>query len=90
MNRFVYFIEHLTWILFFSIMLFSMLFISRVLVGDFVLTYPFMWPDSFDWLTNGYYLKDIITRNESVIEPTIRQPLLPVLIAIFGESNFWT
>ncbi len=44
--------------------------------GDLVRVYPFMWPDSFDWMVNGIYWMDVIAGSAPGAEPTIRQPLV--------------
>ncbi len=55
--------------------------------SDIVTNYPWMWPDSFDWIGNALYYLQTFGEGTSKISPTIRQPLFPLLL-ILGLKLF--
>ena len=61
------------------VVLFFLIALTR---ADLVNSYPFMWPDSFDWVINGVYYLELVRDGESSLSPTVRQPLFPLLICV--------
>lgn len=58
--------------------------------NDMIDSYPFMFPDSFDWITNALYYIEIYKYHLTPTFPTIRAPFFPLLIALtylIGLSN---
>lgn len=48
---------------------------------DLVENYPYMFPDSFDWITNGLYYLDLWWNGATPASPTIRHPLFSFLVS---------
>ncbi len=56
--------------------------ISYLATPDLVRNYPFMFPDSFDWISNSTYLLNLITGGMQIEAPTIRQPLFSIVLLL--------
>lgn len=52
----------------------------RLAGDDLIDSYPYLWPDSFDWLANGLYYYETFLLHKVSQVPTIRQPFFTFLV----------
>ncbi len=50
--------------------------------GDPVLHYPYLWPDSFDWIANALYYLEVYVHAADPKLPSLRQPLFVLVVAL--------